>query len=440
METKNYENRIEKAPTNAPQVCSTVREHISPASLETSNDLAENSMSCFHCLSGNTKETDIVFDVSMSDTERVFVLGMDGKPLTPCKKGKARKMIFGGVARIIWNKFGNFGVQMLIPTRKHTPKTVMGMDWGSKFEGYSVIVDNDNSFNVMWLLPDKKKLVRKLKERSQLRRARRFRNCRRREARYNNRSRDGFIAPSQLQIVQSRLKCIKELIKSYPISKVAVEDVKFNHRDYKFGKHFSTVEVGKNKIYNYIIENVGRENLIKFEGTETYALREKFGLKKSETKNKQAFDSHCVDSFVIACEISFANPNFKIKIVDDRYKPARRSLYDTQPANGKNLERQKKAEQNGKFTGFKKEGGYFAKYSNGNFKGIRKGTIFELGQIIGGTGKSVYYQDWDGTSQKGKSLKKIGWYSKQFKWRNSPSHLLPKQEVSGRSLIGSNYG
>ncbi|GAF90742.1 unnamed protein product, partial [marine sediment metagenome] len=88
-------------------------------------------------------------------------------------------MLFDGVAKSVWNKFGMFGIQMLIPTRKHTPKTVLGIDWGSKFEGYSVICGNINNFNVMWLLPDKKNLVRKLKERRTLRRTRRSRNCRR---------------------------------------------------------------------------------------------------------------------------------------------------------------------------------------------------------------------------------------------------------------------
>ncbi len=44
--------------------------------------------------------------------------------------------------------------------------------------------------NVMWKLPDKKKL----EERRTLRRARRFRNCRRRECRFDNREKKGFIA------------------------------------------------------------------------------------------------------------------------------------------------------------------------------------------------------------------------------------------------------
>ena len=57
---------------------------------------------------------------------RVFVLDVNGKPLTPCKMSKARKLLEGKQAKPIWNKFNQFGVQMLVDTRKETPKTVLG--------------------------------------------------------------------------------------------------------------------------------------------------------------------------------------------------------------------------------------------------------------------------------------------------------------------------
>ena len=93
---------------------------------------------------------------------RIFVLSDKGKPLTPCKSSKARKLICGGVAKVVWNKFGEFGIQMLIPTRGFVPKTVLGIDNGTKFEGYSLIVGKENLLNIMWLLPNKKTLVNKL--------------------------------------------------------------------------------------------------------------------------------------------------------------------------------------------------------------------------------------------------------------------------------------
>ena len=226
METEiNYENRTEKTPTDASLICCSVREPINSTSLENKRNTLDNSKFFFLCGS------EYNFPNRKAVCSRVFVLGVDGKPLTPCKHKRARLLMKQNKAKPVWNKFGEFGIKMLEETGSETAEIILGIDNGTKFEGYSIIVDKTNNFNVMWKLPDKQKLVKKLEERSRLRRARRQRNCRRREARFNNRSKDGFIAPSQLQVVQSRLKAITELFKSYPISKVAFEDVKFNHRD-----------------------------------------------------------------------------------------------------------------------------------------------------------------------------------------------------------------
>ena len=348
---------------------------------------------CFHLRSGCNSEN----RASMSG--RVFVLGKDEKPLTPCKVSKARKLMEGKQAEPIWNKFGQFGIQMLVETRKEKPKTILGCDFGTKFEGYSVVSGKENILNVMWKLPDKKKLVKKLEERRILRRARRFRNCRRRECRFNNRSRRGFIAPSQLQVVNSRLKAIQELFKCYPINVVTIEDVKFNHRNKRWGKNFSTIEVGKKMLYDNLRARVGTGNLIQFNGYDTQEFREKYNLHKSSDKSKKSFYSHCVDSFIIANELSNAIPNENLIYVDDSYRAIRRKLHDTQ---------------------FKK-GGIRAKFSTGNFKEIRKGTMCEYGQIVGGTREQTYYQDFELQEngrkiyQKGKMLNKILWLSHKYK-------------------------
>ena len=133
-------------------------------------------------------------------THEVFVLDVDGKPLTPTTTRKARLLLKAGVAKKVWSKFNTFGIQMLVPTRTEIPSTSMGVDLGTKFEGYSVVCAKENVLNVKLDLPDKKKLVRKIEERRVLSRNRRSRKCRRREARFDNRSRKNFLAPSQRQI------------------------------------------------------------------------------------------------------------------------------------------------------------------------------------------------------------------------------------------------
>ena len=381
-------------PENTPQVFSTSPELFNGMSLQTLNN-REDSMSDFHVGCGYN----ISRKGKSSLSARVFVIGIDGKPLTPVKSQRAKRLMRENQAKPIWNKFNQFGIQILVETRKEHPKIVLGCDFGTKFEGYSVLSGKENNLNIMWKLPDKKKLVRKLEERRTLRRARRFRNCRRRGCRSDNRNKDGFIAPSQLQIINSRLKCMNELFKCYPIDTVALEDVKFNHRDNRWGKNFSTVEVGKKKLYDYIRAKVGVGNLIQFSGMDTQEFRKKNNLHKSSNKSSRQFYSHCVDSYAIANELSQAIPNENIIFVDDNYRCIRRRLHDAQYSKG-----------NIRYP-----------FSSGNFKGIKKGTMCEFGQIVGGTKEQVWYCDFELQDngrkiyQKGKMLNKIGWLSHHYK-------------------------
>src|SRR5204862_91008 len=96
--------------------------------------------------------------------------------------------------------------------------------------------------------PDKKQIVARLKGRRQLRRARRFRNCRRRPMRSKNRRRQGFLAPSQAVIVGSRLKVMRVLFAIYPITVIGFEEVRFHHAAKRWGANFSTVEIGKAQV------------------------------------------------------------------------------------------------------------------------------------------------------------------------------------------------
>ena len=350
-------------------------------------------------------------DGSMS--ARYFVLDVEGQPLTPCKASRIRKLLKGKQAIPIWNKFGKMGIQMLVKTRDKTQSSVLGIDNGTKYEGNSVIIGKENLLNVMWLLPDKKKLVKKLEERKQLRHARRWRQCGRRECRSDNRNKDGFIAPSQMLMINSRLKCLRELFKCYPIRKVATEDVRFNHAKHRWGKNFSTIEVGKNYMKSWLCERVGRENYLTFEGHETKAIRESLGLKKHGGKSNEIFETHCVDSYSIAQTVCKADVNRDIVVVDDTYRCCRRKLHKVQ---------------------FEK-GGIRRKESCGNFKAIRKGTISSAGLIGGGTGNNCYVypidEPIDKKNRRSKSINKIAWLSHKFKIKGGNLAIPPISEVNG---------
>ena len=331
----------------------------------------------------------------MSDKEHsVFVLDINGKPLTPTNWRKAKKLINGGVAKKIFSKFGTFGIQMLIDTRKEKPDCSIGIDVGTKFEGYSIVCGEENLMNIKLDLPNKAHIKKKMEERKSLRRARRQHNCRRREARFNNRNRKGFIAPSQLVIVNSRLKVIRELIKIYPINLCGFEDVCFNHFKYKWGKNFSTMEVGKNKIREFI-KYFGIE-MFEYKGYETKELREKYSYKKISSKSKDCFESHCCDSLSLAINVnngSYIEPNKKLYVVDDTYRFIRRKLFDTQ---------------------FKK-GGIKDKFTKGTVLGLRKGLLIgfknKVGKLCGEYKTYFRYYDFLGKRQ---TMRNLDWISSNF--------------------------
>jgi hypothetical protein len=299
----------------------------------------------------------------------------------------------GGVAKKTWSKFGTFGIQMLVVTRQESPKTALGYDPGTKFEGFSIISGQENLLNVKLDLPEKWKIVKKLKKRRILRRSRRGRNCRRRQARFQNRSRKGFIAPSQQVVIQSRLKILAELCRIFPVQVAGIEDVRFNHAKYRWGRNFSTMELGKNLIRQFF--NDHHIKLVEFRGYETQELREKYGYVKTSNKSEDKFTAHCSDSLTLACEVG-PNENVILGymiVVDDTYRYIRRQLHYTQP----------------RLSGDRK------RYSTGIIKGLRKGLLIGTKKMVGrlcGSKRNYYrYHDQTGDSR---TVKTISWVSSHF--------------------------
>jgi len=218
------------------------------------------------------------------------------------------------------------------------------------------------------------------------------RHCRRRPCRSNNRSRNDWLAPAQRLIVKSRLKCLHELYANFPIGTASLEDVRFNHKYKRWGRNFSTVEIGKKVIRNFL-ENCGE--LIEHSGYDTQSFRKQYGYKKSDDKQSETFNTHCSDALALAVAVGerkHIEPG-RFIIVDDTYRPMRRKLHDTQPG----------------------KGGIRDKYSSGNFKGIKKGSISNFGQVCGGIKeKTIRTYDWN-NKRLSKALTKVTWLSHRFK-------------------------
>jgi len=198
-----------------------------------------------------------------------------------------------------------FYVQLCYEQEPDNQPLVAGIDPGSKFEGYSVVGTQDSVLNLMVEAPDHVKDA--VQTRRTMRRARRFRKWRR-ARRFDNRlRRKQRIPPSTRSRWEAKARVVTQLVKIMPLTDVVVEDVQAvtrKGRGSKWNGAFSPVQVGKEHLY-CLLRELSLVVHLK-EGWQTKELREKYGLKKTKRKSKQSFESHAVDSWVLAASRSGA--------------------------------------------------------------------------------------------------------------------------------------
>ena len=264
--------------------------------------------------------------------KRVPVVGKDGKPRMPTKASRARRWMAQGKAVAKWSKLGIFYIQLTIDPGCQTQDIGLGLDPGAKFDGIAVVSKREVLQTGMTELPQG--ITQKIDQRRNQRRNKRYRNYRRREARFDNRTHaEDWLAPSQKSKVDFKLTIIAGLRNLYPINKCVVEDVCFNHYQKRWGKHFSTVEIGKTLLYQTLFEWFGHLKLVS--GVETARLRSKYGVSKCTDKGKHVVESHAIDALVIiAEELTLTNLEIPSFYVWKRYQYRRRQLHKFQCAKG----------------------------------------------------------------------------------------------------------
>lgn len=223
----------------------------------------------------------------------------------PCTPAKARHLFKSGKARPKRNKLGLFYVQLCYQQEPKNQPLVAGVDPGSKFEGFSVVGTKDTVLNLMVEAPDHVKEA--VERRRSMRRARRFRKWRR-PMRFDNRlTRKKRLPPSTRSRWEAKARVVKHLLSILPLTDVVVEDVQAITRKGKGGTwngSFSPVQVGKEHLY-HLLREMGVAVHTQ-QGYQTKALREQYGLKKTSSKSQQSFESHAVDSWVLAASVSGA--------------------------------------------------------------------------------------------------------------------------------------
>jgi hypothetical protein len=265
----------------------------------------------------------------------VPVLDSNKYPLMPCTEKRARQLMDKNKAIPYWQK-GIFCIKLINePSARNYQPVALGIDPGSKREGYTVSTEKSDVLNITTNTPDWVK--KHVETRKTLRRSRRQRKTPYRARRINRSysKKKDKIPPSTKARWGAKLRIINQLLKILPITVINVEDIaaKTMKGKKRWNKSFSPLEVGKSWFYSEI-ESLGI-TLIKTKGYDTYAHRGKRGFFKTSDKKADIWESHNVDSHSL-CEIAL---NKNIKPYKGMYrinfiKNHRRQLHVANPKKG----------------------------------------------------------------------------------------------------------
>ncbi len=259
----------------------------------------------------------------------VPVVDSNQKPLMPCHPARARELVRNGKALRRFNK-GMFYILLVDRQGGVTQSLTVGIDPGSKKEAFTVKSEyhtflNIQSDSVTWVKDA-------LETRRQMRRARRNRTTPCRKPRFNHAK--GSLSPSTKARWQWKLRIVNWLRKMYPITDFVVEDIKAKTTGKRrWDMSFSPLEVGKHWFYSEI-KKLG--DLTLKQGWETKELRNNVGLKKSSNKMAEAFNAHCLDSWVLANSRVGGHvlPDSKQMFLITPLRLHRRQLHALQPSKG----------------------------------------------------------------------------------------------------------
>ena len=156
----------------------------------------------------------------------VYVLNINGQPLMPTQRhGKVRRLLKAEKAKVI--KRCPFTIQLLYETQDNVQPVSLGVDAGSKYIGISATTEEIVLYEAEIEL--RNDIVKLLSDRREQRRGRRNRKTRYRKPRFNNRRRkDGWLAPSVQNKVDSHLTAIRKVHEILPVTKVIVEVASFD--------------------------------------------------------------------------------------------------------------------------------------------------------------------------------------------------------------------
>lgn len=230
----------------------------------------------------------------------VPVLDEIKRPLMPCTERRARKLLESRRAKPYWRK-GIFCIILQgVSKSQYKQDVCIGIDPGSKFNGYSVKSSAHTLLNMQ--VRAVATVKSKMEDLAMLRKNRRNRKTPYRKCRFNRGVKDR-IPPSTKARWQQHINIIKWMSNLYNVTHVALEDVsaKTMKNGRKWNVQFSPLEVGK----SWFSEQVRLMGLPlhKYQGFETSEMRKSYGFKKNSKKDKKDFYTHAMDAWCLANEV-----------------------------------------------------------------------------------------------------------------------------------------
>ena len=161
----------------------------------------------------------------------IYVRSKEGKALMPSERGgRIGYLLRHGKAHVVSRV--PFVVQLDYESTTYTQEVSLGIDAGSKHIGVSASSEKKELLATQVEL--RSNVVNLLSARRELRRTRRNRKTRYRKVRFDNRKKkDGWLAPSIEQKVESHLKVIRLAHKLLPITKTTIEVAQFDAQKIK---------------------------------------------------------------------------------------------------------------------------------------------------------------------------------------------------------------
>lgn len=229
-------------------------------------------------------------------SNHVLVLDTNRKPLTPCKPGVARSLLKVGKAAV----FRRYPFTIILKKEVEAdPEPVeLKLDPGSKVTGIALKQGNQIIFGAE-LQHRGQQIKAALLSRRQLRRGRRNRKTRYRQARFLNRTRPaGWLAPSLQHRVLTTMTWVNRLRKLTPIGSIAMELVRFDMQKIQ-NPEVSGVEYQQGELQGYEV----REYLLeKWERKCSYCGAENVPLEVEHILARSKGGSDRVSNLCLACK------------------------------------------------------------------------------------------------------------------------------------------